>query len=441
MKDRVVRGIGIVAASCALLVLPIAASAQGHGSATTGDAGAPTAKTATATSDAGAPTAKTATADAGAPTATGDAGAPTAPPATTATAAPTAPPATTATAAPTAPPTTTAPTTPAEATATTTPAATTGVAAEEQPEEKRHEPLFLGLDFTLGFGRYAAALEQDIQPPNNLVPRSVIDDTTFRTATFIILGHYKFKNFGIGLRMPLISGHIDSEPAQSVLSQDLFTSGNLELSMDMAHKLSDQMRLIPEVALTFPTSPGSTPPYTEQELDANPPSQSLQDQYHRYAVGLAAAFARGGEDDALFFNWRLGVTPKATLDMKFGHSHLQPYVKIPIMFGLEQSPGAEEVVRVEAVGAVRFLQDIGPVHLGLRVVGMVPIAARTSLKTPMLSVWPEFRLQITPSAQFWLAGMIPLAGDFSVFTPYDPVTAPYGGGKNGSFEAGLGATF
>ena len=121
--------------------------------------------------------------------------------------------------------------------------------------------------------------------------------------------------------------------------------------------------------------------------------------------------------------------------MKFGHTIVQPYVKIPIMFALEQNASAEEPVRIEAVGAVRVAQAICPVQLGVRIVGMIPIAARTSLKTPMLSVWPEIRLQITPSAQFWLSGMIPLGGDFAVYGD-----APYGG-KNGSFVAGLGATF
>ncbi|HSQ67449.1 MAG TPA: hypothetical protein VLM85_29765, partial [Polyangiaceae bacterium] len=53
------------------------------------------------------------------------------------------------------------------------------------------------------------------------------------------------------------------------------------------------------------------------------------------------------------------------------------------------------------------------------------------LKDPMLSVWPEIRVQFTPSAKFWVAGMIPLAGDFNVFQD----------GNNGSFIAGLSATF
>ncbi|HEY1958679.1 MAG TPA: hypothetical protein VGH28_23840 [Polyangiaceae bacterium] len=310
--------------------------------------------------------------------------------------------------------------------------------AKETPEEavpvKAREPLFLGLDFTLGFGTYSAALTQNPLPPA-FQTHSVLDTTSFRTTTFNLLGHYDFKHWGLGVRFPLISGHIDSDPANQVQSQDLFTSGNLEVSGDFHKKLSEQILMVPEIALTLPTSPGSTPPNTQTGLDANQPSDSVADQYQRYAVGLAAAFARGGEDDALYFNWRLGITPKLGFDMKFNHTIVQPYVKIPIMFGLEQNPGAEEPVRIEAVGAVRVAQQIGPVTLGVRVVGMIPIAARTTLKTPMLSVWPEARLQITPSGAFWLSGMIPLGGDYAVYGD-----APLGG-KNGAFEAGISATF
>lgn len=311
---------------------------------------------------------------------------------------------------------------------------TTKSGEAETVKAKRFEPLYLGLDFTLGFGTYTAALQQNPVPPD-LNIGSIQGTTSFRTTTFTLMAHYDFKKWGLGLRMPLISGHIDSLPSENAQSQDLFTTGNLELSADVPRKLSEHVTMIPQLALTFPTSPGSTPPDNESVLAANQPTPDVQDQYMRYAVGLAAAFARGGEDDALYFNWRLGVTPKVAWEITFNHTTVEPYVKIPIMFGLEQDPGAPEPVRIEAVGAVRVAQQIGPLVLGLRLVGMIPIAARTTLKTPMLSVWPEIRLQITPSAQFWLSGMIPLAGDYAVYGG-----APYGG-KNGAFIAGLSATF
>ncbi len=301
---------------------------------------------------------------------------------------------------------------------------------------KKHEPLLIGLDFTLGYGDYGAVV-QAVPPSGQINPLYVFDDTQIRTASFVLLGHYRFKNFGLGARFPLVSGHISDDPAKQTFPNDVFTTGNLEVSMDMPRRLSPTVRYIPQIALTLPTSPGSTPPYSDALLAANQPDNSLADRYAQYAVAHAAAFARGGEDDALYLNWRLGVTPKVGFDMLFNHTRVQPYIKIPIMFGLEQNSSAQEPVRIEGVAGIRVAQEIGPLHLGVRLVGMVPIAARSNppqgfdVNSAMLSVWPEIRLQITPSAQFWVSGMIPLAGDFNVFTD----------GKNGSFNAGLSANF
>ncbi len=321
-----------------------------------------------------------------------------------------------------------------------------GVETEEGVSRTRVERLYLGLDFTLGFGDYVNVQSQ-LGISGQLYPSYVFANSQIRTTTFTLLGHYRLDKFGIGARLPLISSHI-ADAGANEHGGDLFTNGALELSLDMPRRLSPQVRYIPEIALDLPLAPGNTPPNTQAELTAatSPQTtpdqaiaaQSLQNGYQRYISGIAAAFARGGEDDALYFNWRIGIVPKVGFDMKFNHTKIQPYVKIPVMIAIEQTPAAEEPVRVEAVAGVRFAQEIGPIQLGLRVVGMVPIASRwggaegqVQLKDPMLSVWPEIRVQFTPSAKFWVSGMIPLAGDFNVFDD----------GKNGSFEAGIGATF
>ena len=318
---------------------------------------------------------------------------------------------------------------------------------EEGVAGGRVERLLLGLDFTMGFGNYASVQSQ-LGVSGAVYPDYLFADSQIRTTSFVLFGHYQFDKFGIGARMPLISAHI-ADAGGNLHGEDIFTNGNLELSFDMPRRLSPQVRYIPEIALDIPLAPGLTPPTTQAELSSKTvqttqqqmlDAQALQDGYNRYASGLAAAIARGGEDDALYYNWRLGVVPKVGFDMKFNHTKIQPYIKVPIMFGLEESPAAEEPVRVEAVAGVRVAQEIGPVQLGVRLVGMVPIASRTGgaadtgqiqLRDPMLSVWPEIRVQFTPSAKFWVAGMIPLAGDFNVFQD----------GNNGSFIAGLSATF
>jgi hypothetical protein len=323
--------------------------------------------------------------------------------------------------------------------------AVVGTAPVEEP--KPREPLYLGLDFMLGYGNYTSVLQQDPNTPSGLYSYA-LDTTQIRTATFTLMAHYQMRKIGFGFRLPLISGHISGDPALQATGNDVFNSGNAEFSVDMPKRVSETMKLLSSFALTLPTSPGDATPYSQTVLDNQMAAkaqsngdqtqqQTLGDAYARYAIGVAAAFARGGEDDALFFNWRLGFTPKVELKMKFGHSRVEPYVKIPIMIGLEQSSASEEPLRIEAVGGVRFVQEIGPLHLGVRLVGMVPIAAARApgaYGDPMLSIWPEIRLQVTPSAQFWVAGMIPLAGDYSVFTT-NP--AP----ENAAFNAGISATF
>jgi len=320
-------------------------------------------------------------------------------------------------------------------------------------EAKLREPLYLGLDFMLGYGYYTNVGEQLPQPPN-FVQQWALTTTQIRTATFTLEAHYRMRNIGFGFRLPLVSGHISGDDALQVTGQDVFNPGNAEFSADMPKKLSDTMKLIPSVALTIPTAPGDATPYSQAVVNNQMAPKSADDQttlgdaYARYAVNIAAAFARGGEEDALFFNWRLGITPKVKIDMKLAaHSHFDAYAKIPIMIGLEQNSASEEPLRIEAVGAVGFRQELGPVHLGVRLVGMVPIAAAraaqlsgASYGDPMLSVWPEVRLQVTPSAQFWLAGMIPLAGDYNVFNCVG-VSGNCVANANGAFNAGISATF
>jgi hypothetical protein len=311
---------------------------------------------------------------------------------------------------------------------------------------KTHEPLFIGIDFMVGFGNYNVVESQTQPGTGSNIGYIFVPNIQVRTETFMLLAHYKFKNFGIGMRLPLIVGHIsDANPGTETFGENVFNNGNLEFSLDTPRRLSPQVRYVPQVALTIPISSGSTPPGTQAELTNNTqlpvrditPAQSIADQYDRYAVGIAAAMARGGEEDALFFPWRLGIVPKISFDMKFNHTKIVPYVKVPIMIDMENNVGdTAEPVRVEVVGGFKIAQEIGPVQLGVRVVGMIPIAARTTLKTPMLSVWPEARFQLTPSAQLWLAGMIPLAGDYNIFSDL------YGNtGANGAFEAGIGASF
>src|SRR5580765_5937135 len=85
----------------------------------------------------------------------------------------------------------------------------------------KHEPLYLGLDVTVGFGNYAVAMGPIIKPPS-IDPSWQLDVTQIRTVNFTVMGHYRFRKFGIGMRLPLISGHIAGDPAIQAGAHDIF---------------------------------------------------------------------------------------------------------------------------------------------------------------------------------------------------------------------------
>src|ERR1700722_14175458 len=64
-------------------------------------------------------------------------------------------------------------------------------------EQKPREPLYLALDFNLGFGDYANVGAELPQPPN-FQQQWLLDTTQIRTATFMLEAHYQFRKFGIG---------------------------------------------------------------------------------------------------------------------------------------------------------------------------------------------------------------------------------------------------
>ncbi|HEX7602430.1 MAG TPA: hypothetical protein VF316_12530, partial [Polyangiaceae bacterium] len=114
---------------------------------------------------------------------------------------------------------------------------------------------------------------------------------------------------------------------------------------------------------------------------------------------------------------------------RFGNTEIQPFLKLPVMIAVQDS--TQEPLRVEAVGGFRLAQNVGPVALGVRLYGNVPITQKTGMSDPLLVVEPEVRLHLTPSATFLVSGIIPLAGAVSAFD--NP--------SNGAVRVAFNATF
>jgi hypothetical protein len=305
--------------------------------------------------------------------------------------------------------------------------ATTDATGPATPDKgAQPEPLYLGIDVVVGFGTYMTVLET---PPltNQVLGGNGLFKVGHRTATFVLEGRYDFKTFGLGVRFPIIAGRVYDNASPLAFGDSNFATGGLELSLDMAKKLSKTVEAIPYLALVAPTQTGTALPTAAALAAAGSGFDHFSAQ--KYSEGIAAAYAHGGEDNALYLNHRIGIVPGVKLKLQFGNTDLQPFLKIPFMIAVQDS--TQEPLRVEAVGGFRLAQNVGPVAFGVRLYGNVPITQKTGMTDPLLVVEPEIRFQLTPSSAFYVSGIIPLAGAVSAFD--DP--------SNGAVRAGINATF
>ena len=304
--------------------------------------------------------------------------------------------------------------------------ATTEASAPSPVKGDGREPLYLGLDVVVGFGTYLSVLKTPPQTNQTLGGNALLK-VGHRTATFVLEGHYDFKTFGIGLRLPIIAGRVYDNASPLAFGDSNFSAGGLELSVDMPRQLSKTAQAIPYLALVAPTQAGTALPTADALAAAGPNFDRFAAQ--KYSLGIAAAYAHGGEDNALYLNHRVGIVPGVKLNLQFGNTALQPFLKIPVMIAVQDS--TQEPLRVEAVGGLRLAQSVGPVAFGVRVYGNVPITQKTGMTDPLLVAEPEVRLQVTPSAVLLVAGILPLAGAVSIFeTP-----------SNGAIRVAFNTTF
>ena len=209
------------------------------------------------------------------------------------------------------------------------------------------------------------------------------------------------------------SGHIaDADALGSSTGEDVFAKqGNLEgRRLDMPRRLSGHVRdqKPPGIALTLPFSQGSTPPYYQSEaitqqtcgralrprparstrtMSAVPPRQVQHTTPWAWRRRLLAE-ARTTRSS---FNWRLGITPKGN---RLRHEVQTRHEGHPLRENphhgqsLESGAGDAEEPLPHRGGRrhQESRREVGPVQIGVRVVGMIPIAARRT--TPLFSKRP-----------------------------------------------------
>ncbi len=291
------------------------------------------------------------------------------------------------------------------------------VTTDETDAPKTPEKYRFGVDWVMGFGK-VNAVEQQLPGSTQILPTNVIVSAPFRTQTYLFNVHVALQSLGIGLRLPLSIGNIrDAYPGVS--GDNTFTTGGLGIAFDMPKKLSDTLTLTPELEIVAPLAQGDTT--TSQDQLSKP----TFDKYasYKYSTNIAAAMARGYEDDALFWPRRVGIVPKATVALHTpGGVTFDPYLKLPIM--IDAHTDSDERVRVEVVGGARLAYGITKwLEPGVRVWAMIPIVAQSGMRDPVAVVEPQLRFHSANTFALTIGGVLPFAG---------ALTDPYVGGIRAS---------
>jgi len=199
---------------------------------------------------------------------------------------------------------------------TAQPAEAHGCAEHEgqEPETEADEPAWtVGVDAVVGFGKtnVAAADEQ-------------LTAAQVTTESFVIGAAYEpFAQFEVAVRVPLAFGTLNPAGAAS---RSAFALGNPELEAEYAFVLAPNAKLSFALGIAPPLAQGSEVP-----LGAEPsrePIEGARKDLDRGATLMAAASARGFEDEALFEVDRFGIVPKARLDYRDERLLLRPFITL-----------------------------------------------------------------------------------------------------------------
>ncbi len=293
-----------------------------------------------------------------------------------------------------------------------------GAEQGDDADSENGPKLGLEIDWVLGFGKITA-VEQKFPGSLQRDPINVSVVAPYRVQSYVLGAHYRFESFGLGLRLPLTVGNI-RDAAPGTTGENVFTNGGLEIALDMSRKMSETVTVSPRLGLVAPIAQGDAAP-------ASLAGASV-DKYalYKYTANVAAAMARGNEDDALFWPGRLGVVPSASAHLAIGAVSIDPYAKLPVLVDVHAT--STERVRVEAVAGVSAGFDATSwLEPGLRVWAMVPIAAESGMRDPVAVVEPHVRLHSSDNAYgLLLGGVVPFAG---------ALTNPYAGGVRASLAA------
>lgn len=262
-------------------------------------------------------------------------------------------------------------------------------------EEHEGDHVKLGLDLVIGPGQKFSVPEVLDGPIPNKLPTT---ESFLLGAGFQVVDH-----FWVGARFGLSTGSV---PEGNGDSKFVSAFSNLELEGEYELELGEDTEFAVSLGIALPTAQGNEP-------DENAAASEFVDAVRHRALQVAAAAARGYEENALFEPGRLGFIPKAQIIHHIGNFVLEPYVKLETL--IRTGSGDEKSVLTELVfGGLAGYQLLGIVTLGVRMWGNLALH-ETNESAYMLE--PHVRVDLGP-LRAAVGALIPVA------TPLEEPTVP-----------------
>jgi hypothetical protein len=275
---------------------------------------------------------------------------------------------------------------------------------DSRPEEPRAEmdpkKFSMGLDLVLGWGKVPFAVQNLPRTLAQAITYTRSDDTPSHVQSFVLGLGWEASTLALAARLPFSFGTF-SPGGSDARSSTSF--GNVEFEGEYPLRFGEHLVLASALGVALPTGQG-------QEIPAQvgPGAKSAEvDEYDRFSLARAAAYARGYEDNALFEPKRLGFVPKVSLSYRANALTVEPYVKVENL--VATSTALENKYVGELVPALRLGYRLGRVELGLRGWANVGFAGGPEDKRSSGAVEPDVAL-VAGRLRAYGAVIVPVAG-------------------------------
>lgn len=293
---------------------------------------------------------------------------------------------------------------------------------DEGARQTRGANIELTADMVVGYGRVPtlnAAL------PTTLVTGLVAskDDTKVVSDSYILGGGWWVRNsLRLGFRLPI--AHADYSPGATKLGRGVSALGNIEISALYARQLTKSISLLPSLAVTLPTAPGSELP-TAAQVETEPRAAYDYGTADRYSTLRAAAGSRGFEENQLFSSQRFGITPRVDLSYRSGKFEVAPFVKMDNLFSSTKRVTESWLANVVG-GASLGLGLAKWLDVGLRAWASVALQEDGRDDHVLVNVEPQLRFHFGPLHPVvgMLIPVFPLQKDSRTLPSKDPIYDP-----------------